>query len=134
MLRFVPVVLCLLFSFSCANQNAVPAVDAPTATVFMRDGTKVQGKVVESTPTQIRISSDGKPAQWILLSQVKRVDYADAASAAPASAAAPAAPARAAADRIAAPAEVERVRPPITAITSKTSMLPVGTEIAVRND
>jgi hypothetical protein len=130
MLRFVPFVY-LVFLFACANQNTVPA-DAPTATVLMRDGTNVQGKIIESTPTQIRISSEGKPAQTILLSQVKRVDYAaappaDSVAAAPAPPAphAPAAPA---------PAEEEHVHAPSSAVTSRTSVLPVGTEISVRNE
>ena len=129
-LRFV-LFLYLAFLFACASQNAVPA-NAPTATVLMRDGTKVQGKIVESSPTQIRISSDGKPVQTILLSQVKRVDYAEAPPAA--APAAPHAPAAAPAPPASAPAEDEHVHAPSSAVTSRTSVLPIGTAISVRNE
>ena len=98
----------------------------------MRDGTKVQGKVVESTPTQIRIVSDGKPAQSILLSQVKRVDYADdSVRCSGRCSAAPAGRRRSSRRRSRRGRTRSRAK---VRVTSRTSVLPVGTEISVRNE
>jgi hypothetical protein len=89
----------------------------------MRDGTKAQGKVVESSPKQIRIAVADKPPQTIPMADVKRVEYAEP-KAAPA--ADPAAPAEAAHD--------DHHHPAAAAVTTRTSELGVGTEIAVRNE
>ena len=117
-----------MFLFACANQNAVPA-DAPTATVLMRDGTKVQGKVVESSPTQIRIRKrwETGAVDSPVAGEAGRLCRGSVRCSAPPPLAAPAAPAPA-------PAEDEHVHAPSSAVTSRTSVLPVGTEISVRNE
>src|ERR1044071_7451401 len=82
MLRFLPVTLCVLFLSSCAKEAGVPAADAPVATVVMRDGTKVQGRVVESSPTQIKIATPDQQTRTIPMSTVRRVEYPKAKPAA----------------------------------------------------
>jgi len=134
MLRFLPATLFVLFLSSCAKEAAVPAADAPTATVVMRDGTKVQGKVVESSATQIKIATDDQQTRIIPMSTVKRVEYGDVKTAANAKTPAGA---RSSADRekapeAEAPPHEEHYHPPANAVTTKTNTLPVGTSVPVR--
>src|SRR6185295_4062700 len=114
--RLYPLPLLAVLLSSCGTQSTVPTADAPTATVVMRDGTKAVGKVLESSPAQIKIETAGKATQTIPMSQVKRVEYAEA-KAAPGEA-----------------AEDEHHHATSEAVTSKTSELPVGTVISVRNE
>lgn len=101
-----------------------------------RDGTKVQGKVVESTHKQIKLVVAGNPPQAIRMTDVKRVEYAEpsqspqtapAASTATAPAKPPAAAPPPAAE------QVDRPHPSAASITTRTHNLTVGTEIAVLN-
>src|ERR1051326_8437901 len=133
MLRFLPVTLCVLFLSSCAKEAGVPAADAPIATVVMRDGTKVQGKVVESSPTQIRIATDDQQTRVIPMSTVKRVEYAEAKPAADAKAPADTkASASAKPAPEAEPPHEDHYHPPANAVTTKTDTLAVGTSVPVR--
>src|SRR5262249_47281046 len=124
--------ICALLLASCGGggSTTVSEAEAPTATVVLRDGTKAQGKVVESSPKQITLAVAGQPPRTIPMSEVRRVDYAGPpkapAAGAPATPAAPA-PAAEADDR-------ERPRPVAAHITTRTNTLAVGTEITVRNE
>src|SRR5262245_9976045 len=81
MLRFLPIALSVLFLSSCANQAAVSTASAPAATVVLRDGTTVQGKVVESSATEIKIATADLQTRIIPMSTVRRVDYGETAPA-----------------------------------------------------
>jgi hypothetical protein len=137
MFRFFFPSLCVLLLASCGGQTTVSEAEAPTATVLLRNGTKLVGKVVESSPKQIKIAVAGNPPQTFLMADVKRVEYAEAAPP-PATAPAPAAGGAPAATPPSAPApEVahdDHPHPVATAVTTRTNSLPVGTEISVRNE
>jgi hypothetical protein len=106
------------------------------ATVELRDGTSVTGTVLSSSASELQIAGDDKVTRTIPMSQVRSIEYDDAAEAAvgstPAAAAAPVAPRVPASKR-----ELrhrEHYHPVETAITTKTYELPAGTEISVRNE
>jgi hypothetical protein len=123
---FLPPLFAMLMA-SCGGggSTTISEAEAPTATVLMRDGTKAQGKVIESSPKQIKLAVADKPVQTIAMTDVKRVEYAEPPKA-PATAATPAPAAEADHD--------DHPHPVATAITTKTNTLAVGTEVAVRNE
>src|SRR5436190_14753048 len=125
MFRYVSLVCAAAALVGCTSQSTTPVAEAPAATVVMRDGTRTQGRIVESTAKQITIAMADNTTRTIPMTQVKRVDYAEmTSSASPAPVGAP-------------PAEVghdDHWHPTAAAITSKTYGLPAGTEISVRNE
>lgn len=142
MLRYVSLSLCLFLLASCGSQPAatVAEADAPTATVVLRDGTKVTGKVIESSPKQIKIVAADQSAKTFAMADVKSVEYGEApvppatapTATAPATGAAKSAPA---APKASTPAPADdRAHPVAAAVTTRTNVLDVGTEITVRND
>lgn len=100
-----------------------PTAGSQHAMVTLRDGSTVSGTVVSSSASQIQIRGDNAVMQTIPMSQVRSVDYLDAATAA-----APAPPAPAP------PAPAPPATPEPAAITTKTFAVPAGTEISVRTD
>jgi outer membrane lipoprotein SlyB len=131
---------------SCAKKEASPA-DAPHATVSMRDGTAVSGKVLQSSASEIKLLGDDNVTRTIPMTQVKSVDYGEAAPAAGEQAQTPAAPPATAPPAASAPSgaaprqqppagqqQLARREPPPTqaAITTKTYEVPAGTKVAVR--
>lgn len=127
----------LLLLTSCTKQesptaSATPAADLPHATVVMRDGSRATGAVAASSPSEITLNLDGGGAKTIAMRDVRRVDYGEAPAAkAPAAPAAPGAPAAAAAPE---PTHEDHYRPSVAAVTSKTRVLRVGTELPVRTE
>jgi len=122
-----------LFLGSCAQKPA----GLPHAVVNMRDGSSVAGTVLSSSATEIQISGDDKVTRTIPMTQVRSVDYGDVAATAPPTGAPPApAPTAGTVPPIAAeaPDNTEHVHPAETAVTTKTYLLPVGTQIPVRNE
>ena len=106
------------------------------ATVELRDGSSVAGTITSSNASELQITGDDKQARTIPMSQVASIQYDEAAPAADAStpaAPAPSAPA-APAPKKTALRHREHYHPTEAAVTSKTSELPVGTEISVRNE
>jgi hypothetical protein len=163
MQRFLFATLTSLLLLTSCSRQAAPSASGHV-TVVMRDGSRVPGKVTESSAAEIKIAGDDGIARTIPMAQVKAVEYDDAAAAAappvdnaapvpsttapvPANAMAPAAretaPASAAAP---APARTnpasnsaereaaERVHPAASAVTTKTFRVPAGTEISVRTN
>ena len=142
------VVLSALFLSSCAKQEGTLGAGAPQATVLMRDGTTVSGAVASSSTTEVKVTEANGTTRTIPMSQVRSIEYgepvpAPAASTSPGTTPPPAAarpatapPAQTAAKPRRAPApDVTRVTPPRPVeaeITSKTLVLPVGTELSVR--
>ena len=141
----IPVVLSLFILASCSKQGA-PGANAPHATVTLRDGTTVSGKVLESSAAEMKLAGDDSITRTIPMAQVKSVAYDDAepvAGAAPPPAAgtapAPAASAPAPGASPAPPAASEddhenHYHPPAAAVTTKTYEVASGTQISVRTE
>ena len=119
-----------VFLASCAKEP-VPAADQPHATVVLRDGSRVAGAVAASTAREITVNLDSGGSRTIPMKDVRRVDYGEAASSgAPAKSGAPAPqPAPEPAD-----AHEDHYHPPAAAVTSKTRVVPAGTEVRVRTE
>ena len=107
---------------SCASKDAAPAAGSPHATVQLRDGTTVAGTVLSSSPTEIKLAGDDNVTRTIPMTQVRSVDYGDAAASQPAT------------PGSADPVHDQHYHPPEAAITTKTNVLDVGTKIPVRNE
>jgi hypothetical protein len=137
------VILSVLLASSCANKETV-GTNAPRATVYLRDGTSYAGVVKSTSPKEITLTGDDNNSRTFDMKNVKSIEYADetaAASAAPAPAQPGAAPPAPAANpsHTASRAVDERPRPPRehpeeSYIKTKTSVLPVGTQVSVRTD
>src|SRR5262249_24561219 len=114
-----------LFLCSCTKQDAVPAsTDRLHATVVMRDGNKLSGSVVSSTPSEVQLTLDDGTSRVLSMKQVRSISYDDG----------PAAEGQKAASA----AETERQEtdyyPEPASIQTKTYVVPVGTEVSVRTE
>jgi len=136
-------ILGIAFLCSCGQK----AGGGQHATVLMRDGTSVSGTVTATSASELQIAGDDKITRTIPMTQVRSIEYDEAAtppaasqqtspppSAAPqptnsAPSAPPSAPAAASE-----PPHVEHHHPVEAAITSRRRELPAGTEISVRNE
>jgi hypothetical protein len=112
---------------SCANKPA----SGPHATVLMRDGTTLTGTVTATSPAEITLAGDDNSAHTVAMTQVKSIEYDDAAAAGTS-----ATPTR---SRSAARAASESVHehhyhPARTEIHTKTYVLPTGTHVGVRSE
>ncbi|HTS65500.1 MAG TPA: hypothetical protein VMH28_25940 [Candidatus Acidoferrales bacterium] len=123
-MRTVLLFIALIFLASCSKQEPAPpaAADLPHATVVLRDGSRATGTVAASTPSEITLNQDGGGTRTISMKDVRRVDYGDAPPAAAAKTSSPAPE----------PTHEDHYHPPAAAITSKTRVLPAGTELPVR--
>jgi len=132
-MRIASAIVLLLLASACSSSQA-----GPHATVQLKDGTSVSGTVVSTSASEIRITGDDNVAHAIPMSQVRSVDYGDAAEAAPAGAgAAGAAPtmANSASKPAGRPAARPALpRPTADDITTETHVVAAGTEIAVQVD
>jgi len=113
----------------------------------MRDGTSVSGTVTATSASELQIAGDDKITRTIPMTQVRSIEYDEAAtppaahpqaspppSAAPQpTSSAPSAP-PSAPPAASEPPHVERHHPVEAAITSRRRELPAGTEISVRNE
>jgi hypothetical protein len=97
------------------------------ATVQLRDGTSVSGKILSSSATDVQIAGDDNVTRTLPMTQVRSIVYDDA-STAPTGTPPPAAPAEPE-DR-----HPEHYHPRESAVTTKRFGLPAGTEIAVRTE
>jgi hypothetical protein len=137
------VFLVSLFLASCANQVA----PGQHATVVMRDGSTVAGTVTASSGTEITLAGDDKTTHVVPMTQVKSIEYDDAAGAQTA-AGQPSSPAptsggnsggdthrRSSAARVKSEAvHADHYHPTQEEIQTKTYVLPVGTKVAVRTE
>ena len=136
-LTYIVTALCLLILSSCA-QNSAPA-GSSHATVQLRDGSTVSGTVLHASASEIKLSGDDHIERTIPMTQVRSIDYGDAATAAAAPPPAAPAPAPAANPEPTAPPPPDPVHdqhyhPAEAAVTTRTYDLPVGTSIPVRNE
>ena len=127
-----PALLFSLFCSSCADKNSSPAADRPHAMVVMRDGTRLAGSVVESSPSEITLAGDDSVRRTIPMKQVKSIEYDDASQ----TAAAPGqkAPAHKSARSQAQTVHENHYHPAESVIQTRTYQLPVGTEVSVRTE
>jgi hypothetical protein len=124
-----------LTAFFLLSSCATKETDRPRATVTLRDGSTAEGGVVASSASEITIVGDDKSSRTIPMSQVKSIEYDDAPPAAAAAPSPATAPATAAAPKPSArshEAHRDHYHPPQSVVSTKTYMLPVGTEVAVR--
>jgi hypothetical protein len=118
------VVLLFLGLSSCAKPTG-----GQHATVQLRDGTNVSGTVISNSSDEVKIAGDDKADHTIPMSQVRAIEYSDAAEPV---ASPPSAP-------TAAPAQgnepdFEHSHTSEAAITTKTYVVPAGTAVAVRTE
>jgi hypothetical protein len=135
-MRIASAIVVLLLASACSSSEA-----GPHATVQLKDGTSVSGTVASTSASEIRITGDDNVTHAVPMSQVRSVDYGDAAAAAPAASGAPssgsAAPAPTMAASAAKPRPASRPalpRPTSDDITTETHVIDAGTEIAVQTD
>jgi hypothetical protein len=131
-MRIASAIVVLLLASACSSSEA-----GPHATVQLKDGTSVSGTVASTSASEIRITGDDNVTHAIPMSQVRSVDYGDAA--APAAADTPKSGGTAAAPTMAAakPRPASRPalpRPTTDDITTETHMIDAGAEISVQTD
>jgi len=128
-MRIASAIVLLLLVSACSSSEA-----GPHATVQLKDGTSVSGTVASSTASEIRITGDDNVTHAIPMSQVRSVDYGDAAAAAEPATPGAAPKMASSAARPAAARKPALPRPTTDDITSETRVLPSGTEISVQTD
>ena len=118
----------LSFLASCANKPA----SGPHATVLMRDGTKLGGTVTATSPAEITLAGDDNASHVIPMTQVKSVEYDDAAAqtSATQTGTTPSRRARAESDAL----HEHHYHPTRAEIHTKTFVLPAGTQLSVRSE
>ena len=135
-MRIASAIVVLLLASGCSSSSSSEA--GPHATVQLKDGTSVSGTVASSSASEIRITGDDNVTHAIPMSQVRSVDYGDAAAAsAPEAAAKPGggSPKMAAAAPRPRPASRPALpRPTADDITTETHVIDAGTEISVQTD
>jgi len=115
----------LLFQASCAKQ-----APGQHATLLMRDGTTLSGTVTATSPTEVTLTGDDNTAHTVPMTQVKSIEYDDAAAAQ-----AGGAQTGATANRRASEAVHEHHYHPTQAeIHTKTYVLAEGTKVSVRTE
>jgi len=134
-MRIASAIVVLLLASACSSSEA-----GPHATVQLKDGTSVSGTVASTSASEIRITGDDNVTHAIPMSQVRSVDYGDAAAAAPATSGAASsgsgspAPTMAAAAKPRPASKPALPRPTADDITTETHMIDAGAEISVQVD
>lgn len=115
----------LFFLASCAAKQS----PGQHATITMRDGSTLTGTVTATSPSEVTVAGDDNQRHTIPMTQVKSIEYDDAA-AAQASASQPgtaaATPSRSAHEHHYHPTQAE--------IHTKTYVVPAGTKVSVRTE
>ena len=118
----LPVLVALIFLGSCNKSSG----GGQHATVQLRDGTSVSGKILSSSATDVQIAGDDNVTRTLPMTQVRAIVY-DAAAAATGAppATAPAEPEE---------RHPEHYHPRESAVTTKRFGLPAGTDLGVRTE
>ena len=115
----------LFFLASCAKKAG------PHATVLLRDGTTLTGMVTDTSSAEITLAGDDNTTHAVPMTQVKSVQYDDAApTQTPATATQPASKARVQSDAV----HENHYHPSHAEIHTKTFELPAGTQVSVRSE
>lgn len=131
----LPAFVSMLLLCSCNKSSG----SGPHATVELRDGTSVAGRVISTSPSEVQIAGDDQVARTIPMSQVRSIEYdgnSAAAGGVSADSSAPVAgqpPVRESGRPHALPHR-EHYHPTEQAVTTRTHELPAGTQIAVRTE
>ena len=122
-------------SAGCQKKDSAAAT-GPEATVVFRDGTRVSGEVLQSSPAQITLKAFDGTTRVLEMRNVRTVDYGDAASPAgtPPPADVPRPEGRRARTHNDGPPTPPRYHPEESHISTTTFLLPVGTKVQVRTD
>jgi len=120
----------LLFVSACTSTTSG---GGQRATVQLRDGSSVTGTLVSSSADEIKIAGDDNVTRTLSMSQVRSVEYGDAAPASAASGGGSGTMASASARPAPRPAAA-RPRPSLDDITSETHVVPSGTEMSVQTE
>jgi len=120
----------LLFVSACTSTTSG---GGQRATVQLRDGSSVTGTLVSSSADEIKIAGDDNVTRTLSMSQVRSVEYGDAAPASAASGGGSGTMASASARPAPRPAAA-RPRPSLDDITSETHVVPSGTEVSVQTE
>ena len=120
------IVAAILIIASCAKKEA----SGQHATILMRDGTTLTGTVTATSPSEITVAGDDNATHNVPMSQVKSIEYDDAAQA---SGSQPGTTANAGGS--AAPRLHERHYHPTKAeVRTKTYVVPAGAKVSVRTE
>lgn len=125
MLRIaVPFCLALILLGSCNKSSG----GGQHATVQLRDGTSVSGKILSSSASDVQIAGDDNVTRTLPMTQVRAIVYDDAsvAGTVPPPVTAPAEPDARHAE--------QHYHPRESAVTSKRLEVPAGTEVSVRSE
>jgi hypothetical protein len=128
----LPLGISFFLLYSCAKKELI---EGPHATITMRDGSMVTGNIVSSSAAEITLAQGDRSSQVIPMNQVKSIEYDDAppATAASPDQVNPPPPAAPAAQTVRSQAaHRDHYHPPQSLVSTKTYLLPVGTEISVR--
>jgi len=117
---------------SCGTKQAA----GPHATILMRDGTTLTGTVTATSPTEVTLAGDDNTKHTVPMTQVKSIEYDDAAAPQTSDTQPGATPTRrASAARTASDSVHEHHYHPTRAeIHTKTYVLPAGTQVSVRTE
>ena len=118
----------LFFLASCANKQG----SGQHATVLMRDGSTLAGTVTATSPSEITLTADDNTTRTIPMTQVKSIEYDDAA--AQTSATQPEATPTQRAKARSEAAHEHHYHPTHAEIRTKTYVLPAGTKVSVRTE
>lgn len=129
---FAGVVLgALIFLASCAPKQA----PGQHATILMRDGSTLTGAVTASSPTEVTLTGDDNTAHTVPMTQVKSIEYDDAAATQASGTPAGGTPTKRSSSRAAADSVHEHHYHPTQAeIHTKTHVLGAGTQVSVRTE
>jgi hypothetical protein len=136
MKALLPSVLAVLLLCSC---NKTPG-GRQHATVELRDGTSVAGTVVSTSASAVQIAGDDKVTRTIPMNQVRAIEYDESPAGPPEASRAPTETKPGAPRAAGRPAHTGEIRhrehyhPQEVAITTRTHVLPAGTQISVRNE
>lgn len=119
-----PPLLALILLASCNKSSG----GGQHATVLLRDGTSVSGTVLSTSPSDMQIAGDDKVTRTVLMSQVRSVQYDDAAPATGAVAGSPGSPTEPESRH------ADHYHPSESAVTSKRYQVPAGAEVNVRTE
>ena len=121
----------LIFLASCAPKQA----PGQHATILMRDGSTLTGTVTASSPTEVTLTGDDNAAHTVPMTQVKSIEYDDAAATQASGTPAGGTPTKRSSARAAADSVHEHHYHPTRAeIHTKTYVLAAGTQVSVRTE
>ena len=124
------------FILSSGCQKKDVAATGPEATVVFRDGTRVSGEVLETTPAQITLKAFDGTSRVLEMRNVRTINYGDPTTTPAPQVATPARTQQAPPPRVHddGPPTPPRYHPEESHISTTTFTLPVGAKVEIRTD